>query len=142
MATDLDTLEYETSLIYEVRSDMAVGGATKLRDAHEKLKRANHLGFDEAADGSMLVVYLRFFTLICVQRGLLSKPTRSKEASATMDEHLTKAHHSAQFAMIDLQAALKSADAVTALVLMPMIANAASLAQQIDTLIRARPSRD
>ena len=61
MATDLDILEYEHSLIYEVRSDMAVGGATKLRDAHEKLKRANHLGFDEAADGSMLVVYLRFF---------------------------------------------------------------------------------
>ena len=58
-----------------------------------------------------------------------------------MDEELTKALHSAQFASRELQDALKTADAVTALVLLPMIAAAARLAQQIGGLIHARADR-
>ncbi len=57
-----------------------------------------------------------------------------------MDEELTKALHSAQFATLELQAALNGSDAVTALLLLPMIAQASTLAQQIDALIRARSS--
>lgn len=55
-----------------------------------------------------------------------------------MDEELTKALHSATFATQELQQALKTADAVAALVLLPMIADAARLAQQISGLIHAR----
>ena len=58
-----------------------------------------------------------------------------------MDEELTKALHSATFATQELQAALKTADAVAALVLLPMIADAARLAQQISGLIHARADR-
>jgi len=55
-----------------------------------------------------------------------------------IDEELTKAWHSAQLAMQDLQAALKTADAVSAMVLLPMIDDAARLALQIRGLIHAR----
>jgi len=58
-----------------------------------------------------------------------------------MDEELTKALNSATFATRDLQDALKTADAVAALVLLPMIADAARLAQQISGLIHARADR-
>lgn len=58
-----------------------------------------------------------------------------------MDEELLKAQHSAQFTTQELQAALKSADAVTALLLLPMIAQAAGLTRQIDELIHARRER-
>ena len=58
-----------------------------------------------------------------------------------MDEELTKALHSATFATRELQDALKTADAVAALVLLPMIADAARLAQQISGLIHARADR-
>ncbi len=57
-----------------------------------------------------------------------------------MDEALTKALHDAQFATKDLQEALKHADAVTALLLLPMIADAARLEQQITSLLQARAS--
>lgn len=59
----------------------------------------------------------------------------------TMEQELTKALHSAQFAARELQGALKTADAVAALVLLPMIADAARLAQQISGLICARADR-
>ena len=58
-----------------------------------------------------------------------------------MNEALTKALHSATFASRELQDALKTADAVEALVLLPMIADAAGLAQQISGLIHARADR-
>ena len=58
-----------------------------------------------------------------------------------MDEQLTQAMHSAQFAAQHLQAALKTADAVEALVLLPMIADAARLVQQVSGLIHARADR-
>jgi hypothetical protein len=58
-----------------------------------------------------------------------------------MTEALTKALHSATFASRELQDALKTADAVEALVLLPMIADAAGLAQQISGLIYARAER-
>ena len=58
-----------------------------------------------------------------------------------MDEQLTQAMHSSQFAAQHLQAALKTADAVEALVLLPMIADAARLVQQISGLIHARADR-
>jgi hypothetical protein len=59
----------------------------------------------------------------------------------TMDEELTKALHSATFAVRELQDALKTADAVEAMVLLPMIADAARLAQAISGLIHARADR-
>ena len=58
-----------------------------------------------------------------------------------MTEDLTKALHSAQFASRELQDALKTADAVEALVLLPMIADAARLAQAVSGLIHARADR-
>ena len=58
-----------------------------------------------------------------------------------MDEELKMALHSAQFATEELQAALKDADAVEALVLLPMIADAARLVQQVSGLIHARADR-
>ena len=58
-----------------------------------------------------------------------------------MDEALTKALHSATFATRELQDALKTADAVEALVLLPMIADAARLVQQVSGLIHARADR-
>jgi hypothetical protein len=58
-----------------------------------------------------------------------------------MTEDLTKALHSATFTVRDLQDALKSANAVEALVLLPMIAEAAKLAQAISGLIHARADR-
>ena len=58
-----------------------------------------------------------------------------------MDEELTKALHSATLAMRELQDALKTADAVAALVLLPMIADAARLEAQISGLIHARADR-
>ena len=63
---------------------------------------------------------------------------RGKDGESMMDESLIKALHSAQFATGELQDALKTADAVTALVILPMIADAARLAQQISGLIHAR----
>jgi hypothetical protein len=54
-----------------------------------------------------------------------------------MNESLTKARDCAQFAHDDLRAALHDASAVEALVLMPMIADAAKLVQQIEALISA-----
>lgn len=54
-----------------------------------------------------------------------------------MNESLTKALHAAQFVVQDLQIALKEADSVSALVLLPMIADAAKLEQQISGLIAA-----
>jgi len=59
----------------------------------------------------------------------------------TMNEALTKALHSATFAGRELQDALKTADAVEALVLLPMIVDAARLAQQISGLIHAKADR-
>jgi hypothetical protein len=58
-----------------------------------------------------------------------------------MDEELTKALHSVTFATQELQQALKTSDAVAALVLLPMIADAARLAQRISGLIHARADR-
>ena len=55
-----------------------------------------------------------------------------------MDENLTKARDCATFAAEDLRRALADADAVTALVLLPLIADAARLAQQIGALMYAR----
>lgn len=58
-----------------------------------------------------------------------------------MDEQLTQAHHSAAFAADHLRRALADADPVAALVLMPMIGEAARLAQQVAALIAARADR-
>jgi hypothetical protein len=58
-----------------------------------------------------------------------------------MDDELTKALHSAKSATRELQDALTTADAVAALVLLPMIDDAARLAQQISGLIHARADR-
>jgi hypothetical protein len=58
-----------------------------------------------------------------------------------MDEQLTQAHHSATSAADHLRRALADSDAVAALVLMPMIGDAARLAQQIAALIAARADR-
>lgn len=55
-----------------------------------------------------------------------------------VDENLTKALHCVQFAGQDLQAALKSADAVSGLLLLTMIADAARLEQQVSGLLLAR----
>jgi hypothetical protein len=59
-----------------------------------------------------------------------------------MGEHLTKSLHSANFVVEDLRSALAKADPVEALLLLPMIADAARLAQQIDALIAAQNSRN
>lgn len=59
----------------------------------------------------------------------------------TMNEQLTKARDCAQFAADDLRAALTGADSVEALVLLPMIGDAARLVQQIEALIFARADR-
>lgn len=58
-----------------------------------------------------------------------------------MDENLTKARDCATFAAEDLQRALADADPVAALVLLPLIADAARLAQQVGALIEARAAR-
>jgi len=58
-----------------------------------------------------------------------------------MDEDLTKARDCAAFAAEDLRRALADADPVEALVLLPMIADAARLAQQVGALIEARAAR-
>jgi hypothetical protein len=58
-----------------------------------------------------------------------------------MNEQLTKARDCAQFAADDLRAALTGADSVEALVLLPMIGDAARLVQQIEALIFARADR-
>jgi hypothetical protein len=58
-----------------------------------------------------------------------------------MDEELTKALQLQSAAARQLQEALKAADSVAALVLLPMIADAAKLAQQISGLIHARADR-
>jgi len=59
----------------------------------------------------------------------------------TMNEQLTKARDCAQFVAEDLRAALTGADPVEALVLLPMIGDAARLVQQIEGLISARADR-
>jgi hypothetical protein len=59
----------------------------------------------------------------------------------TTEESLTKALHSATFSGSELQDALKTADAVEALVLLPMIADAARLSQKISGLIHAIRAR-
>ena len=58
-----------------------------------------------------------------------------------MDEELTKALQLQSAAARQLQEALKTADSVAALVLLPMIADAAKLAQQISGLIHAKADR-
>jgi hypothetical protein len=58
-----------------------------------------------------------------------------------MEEQLTKARDCAQFVAEDLRAALTGADPVEALVLLPMIGDAARLVQQIEGLISARADR-
>ncbi len=57
------------------------------------------------------------------------------------NENLTKARDCAQFAADDLRAALTGADPVEALILLPMIGDAARLVQQIEALISARADR-
>ncbi|MBK7814511.1 MAG: hypothetical protein IPJ52_09490 [Rhodocyclaceae bacterium] len=58
-----------------------------------------------------------------------------------MNEQLTKARDCAQFAAEDLRAALRGASPVEAMVLLPMIGDAARLVQQIEALIFARQDR-
>ena len=58
-----------------------------------------------------------------------------------MEEQLTKARDCAQFVAEDLRAALTGADPVEALVLLPMIGDAARLVQQIEGLVSARADR-
>lgn len=55
-------------------------------------------------------------------------------------ESLTTAHDCAGFAARDLQAALRNATEIEALVIMPLIADAVRLQQQIAALINARCS--
>ena len=55
-----------------------------------------------------------------------------------MNESLVKALHSAQFMRDDLQVAFSQGDAVTALVLYPMLEQAVKLQQAIEALISAR----
>jgi hypothetical protein len=55
-----------------------------------------------------------------------------------MDEDLIQARDCALFAARDLRSALARANAVEALVLLPLIAQAAQLAQAVDALIVAR----
>ena len=57
-------------------------------------------------------------------------------------EPLFKALDSARFATQELQDALKSASAVEALVILPMIADAARLQQQIGHVIAAAESKE
>jgi len=57
------------------------------------------------------------------------------------NENLTKARDCAQFAVEDLRAALTGADPVEALILLPMIGDAARLVQQVEALIEARAAR-
>lgn len=52
-------------------------------------------------------------------------------------EALTKASHSAGFALGDLRSALAGATAVESLVLLPLIEQAAQLKQRIDALLNA-----
>ncbi len=58
-----------------------------------------------------------------------------------MSEYLTKARDCAQFAAEDLRRALAEASPIEAMVLLPMIGEAAKLVQQIETLISARNDR-
>lgn len=61
-----------------------------------------------------------------------------------MDEYLTKATHDAEACAADLQDALRQADAVTALILLPLIGEARALALRIEELrgaIEARGGR-
>lgn len=57
------------------------------------------------------------------------------------NENLTKARDSAQFAAEDLRQALTGSDPVEALILLPMIGDAARLVQQVEALISARAAR-
>lgn len=58
-----------------------------------------------------------------------------------MNQELTQALQSAQATTQALQAELKTADAVTALVLLPMIADASRLAARINELLHAKMER-
>ena len=57
-----------------------------------------------------------------------------------MDEYLTKSLHTATFTVEDLRRAIAEADPIEALLLLPLIADAARLAQQIEALIEAKNS--
>ena len=52
-------------------------------------------------------------------------------------ENLTKALHSAQFLESELRLTLKTADAVVALVLMPMVVDAVAVRQRVQNLLDA-----
>ena len=52
-------------------------------------------------------------------------------------ENLTKALHSAQFLESELRLTLKAADAVVALVLMPMVVDAVAVRQRVQNLLDA-----
>lgn len=71
---DLYTMKYEDALVQELRGDIAAGAT--VRTLAPKLKGARHHGFDEAQDGSLLVVYLWFWTLVCGDAGLKALPTK------------------------------------------------------------------
>lgn len=57
-------------------------------------------------------------------------------------EQLTQASHSAEFMVRHLQQALTHADAVEALVLLPLIEQAARINQQIGALLAAVEARE
>jgi hypothetical protein len=59
-----------------------------------------------------------------------------------MDESLLKATHSLGFAIGDLRAALSNANAVEALILLPLIAQAAQLDASIAAFLTARTSQE
>jgi hypothetical protein len=59
-----------------------------------------------------------------------------------MDEYLTKSLHTATFTVEDLRRALSVADGIEALLLLPMIGDAARLVQQIEALIEAKNSHN
>ncbi len=58
-----------------------------------------------------------------------------------MREPLIKATHSAEFLRKDLQEALSKADAVSALLLIPMLGQVAQLEHQISALLEARNAK-
>ena len=58
-----------------------------------------------------------------------------------MNEPLIKATHSAEFLRKDLQEALSKADAVSALLLIPMLGQVAQLEHQISALFEARVAK-
>lgn len=71
---DAYTMNYEDALIERLKADLAAGA--RVRDVQVKLKGARHRGFDEAQDGSLLVVYLCFWTIVCGIAGLKALPTK------------------------------------------------------------------